>query len=87
MRVFDLVFSEGIPSENNLLLLVKVCDCHPRCRLVPIFCFTQAIILFECGKHEDAILRVDDLINIVNDKSPYIAVRVGTQWNWKSKQG
>ncbi|KAI9569819.1 WD40-repeat-containing domain protein [Boletus coccyginus] len=56
-RVFDLVFSEGIPSENRLLLLIK------------------AIILFECGKHEDAVLRVDDLIDIVNDKSPYIAVR------------
>ncbi|KAI9569839.1 hypothetical protein HD554DRAFT_2313201 [Boletus coccyginus] len=57
MRVFDLVFSEGIPSENKYLLLIK------------------AIILFECGKHEDAILRVDDLIKIVKDKSSYIVVR------------
>ncbi|KAI9569853.1 hypothetical protein HD554DRAFT_2170850 [Boletus coccyginus] len=56
-RVFDLVFSEGIPSENRLLLLLK------------------AIVLFECGRHEDAVLRVDDLIDIVKDKSPYIAVR------------
>jgi len=37
--------------------------------------------LFECGKHKDAILRVDDLIDTVNDKSQYIAVRVGTQWS------
>ncbi|KAI9569843.1 hypothetical protein HD554DRAFT_2327802 [Boletus coccyginus] len=57
LRVFDLVFCEGIPSENKLLLLIK------------------AIILFECGKHEDATLRVDDLIDIMVDKSPYITVR------------
>ena len=37
--------------------------------------------MFECGKHKDAILRVDDLIDTVNDKSQYIAVRVGTQWS------
>ena len=38
--------------------------------------FTQAIILFECGKHSDAISRVDDLINVVGDKSLYITVHV-----------
>ncbi|KAF8556859.1 hypothetical protein OG21DRAFT_1482770 [Imleria badia] len=35
----------------------------------------KAIILFECGKHEDAISRVDGLISIVDDQSPYITVR------------
>ena len=30
LRVFDLVFSEGLPSENKFLLLIKVCAC--RCR-------------------------------------------------------
>jgi len=87
MRVFDLVFSEGIPSENKLLLLMKVCACHSHRCLVPIFHFTQAIVSFECGKHEDAILRVGDLIDIVKDKSPYITVRVGTRWDWKFEQG
>lgn len=37
---------------------------------------TQAIILFECGKHDDAISRVDDLIGIVDDRSLYITARV-----------
>ncbi|KAF8556862.1 hypothetical protein OG21DRAFT_1495255 [Imleria badia] len=57
MRVFDLTFGNGLPSENKLLLLIK------------------AVILFECGKHDDAILRVGDLIDIVDDQSPYITVR------------
>ncbi|KAF8547157.1 WD40 repeat-like protein [Imleria badia] len=57
MRVFDLVYSAGLSSENNLLLLIK------------------AIILFECGKHDDAILRVGDLIDIVDGQSIYITVR------------
>ncbi|KAF8552374.1 hypothetical protein OG21DRAFT_1443645, partial [Imleria badia] len=35
----------------------------------------KAVILFECGKHHDAISRVDDLIDIVDDKSLYITVR------------
>ncbi|KAI9569842.1 hypothetical protein HD554DRAFT_2327801 [Boletus coccyginus] len=35
----------------------------------------KAVILFASGKHEDAILRVNDLIDIVDDKSPYITVR------------
>ena len=30
LRAFDLVFSEGLPSENKFLLLIKVCAC--RCR-------------------------------------------------------
>jgi len=39
LHVFDLVFSEDIPGENKHLLLIKVCACHPRCCLVPIFFF------------------------------------------------
>ncbi|KAF8554958.1 hypothetical protein OG21DRAFT_1573744 [Imleria badia] len=35
----------------------------------------EAIILFECGKHQDASSRIDYLIDIVNDKSLYITVR------------
>ncbi|KAF8555425.1 hypothetical protein OG21DRAFT_1602885 [Imleria badia] len=35
----------------------------------------KAIILFECGKHHDAVSRVDDLIDIVGDKPLYITVR------------
>ncbi|KAF8554956.1 hypothetical protein OG21DRAFT_1508243 [Imleria badia] len=35
----------------------------------------KAVILFECGKHHDAISRVDDLIDIADDKSLYITVR------------
>ncbi|KAF8556856.1 hypothetical protein OG21DRAFT_1482768 [Imleria badia] len=35
----------------------------------------KAIILFECGKHHDAISRVDDLIDIVDNQSLYITVR------------
>ncbi|KAF8546332.1 hypothetical protein OG21DRAFT_1502001 [Imleria badia] len=35
----------------------------------------KAIILFESGKHDDAILRVGDLIDILEDQSPYITVR------------
>ena len=80
MRVFDLVFSERTPSENRILLLIKVCAHHPRCCVIQMFHLTQAIILFECGKHEDAILRVGDLIDIANNQSPYIAVRVRTRW-------
>lgn len=79
MRIFDLVFSECTPSENRILLLIKVCAHHPRCCLISIFCSTQAIILFECRRYEDAILRVDDLIDIVDNQSPYIAVRVRTR--------
>ena len=30
LRVFDLVFSEGLPNENKFLLLIRVCVCHPR---------------------------------------------------------
>ena len=81
MCVFDLVFSEGIPSENKLLLLIKVCAGDPRCSLVLIFRFAQAIILFECGQRSEAILRVEGLIRIVDDKSPYITVWVGTRWD------
>ena len=45
--------------------------------LVPTLRFTQAIIMFECGKQDDAISRVDDLIHIVGDQSVlYIIVRV-----------
>ncbi|KAF8546790.1 WD40 repeat-like protein, partial [Imleria badia] len=57
IRVFDLVFTDGLATDNNFLLLIK------------------AIIVFECGKHHDAISRVDDLIDIVDDKSLYITVR------------
>ena len=33
LRAFDLVFTEGLPSENRFLLLIKVCACHCRwCR-------------------------------------------------------
>ena len=42
------------------------------------FRFVQAIILFECGKHDDAILRVGDLIDISDDPSLYVTVRVRT---------
>ena len=45
-----------------------------------IICFAQAIILFLCGKRDDAILRVNDLIDIVDDKSLYCTVRV-CQWH------
>jgi len=79
MRIFDLVFSECIPSENKILLLIKVCAHHPRCCPIPIFRLTQAVLLFECGKQEDAILRVSDLIDIVDNQSPYIVVRVRTR--------
>lgn len=75
-RVFDLIFSDGFPTENNFLLLIKVClsVCST---FVPIrFHFTQAITLFLCGKHDDAVLRVDNLINIADDKSLYLTVRV-----------
>ncbi|KAF8557544.1 hypothetical protein OG21DRAFT_1482211, partial [Imleria badia] len=57
IRAFDLVFTDGLATDNNFLLLIK------------------AVILFECGKHHDAISRVDDLIDIVDDKSLYITVR------------
>ncbi|KAG9311583.1 hypothetical protein JVU11DRAFT_7792 [Chiua virens] len=57
MRVYDLVFSEGVPIENNLLLLIK------------------AIVLFECGKQDDAFSRIDDLIDIVDNKSIYLVAR------------
>ncbi|KAH0826783.1 hypothetical protein J3R83DRAFT_5198 [Lanmaoa asiatica] len=67
MRVFDLVFTEGLPTENKFLLLIK------------------AIILFECGKHDDAISRVDDLIDMVDDKSIYITVRVGERYHHRNR--
>ncbi|KAH0834960.1 WD40-repeat-containing domain protein [Lanmaoa asiatica] len=57
MRAFDLVFTEGFPTENKFFLLIR------------------AIILFECGKHDDAISRVDDLIDIVDDQSIYLTVQ------------
>ncbi|KAG8216979.1 hypothetical protein J3R82DRAFT_7285 [Butyriboletus roseoflavus] len=57
MRIFDLVFSDGLSAEKNFLLLVK------------------AIFLFECGNHDNAISRVDDLIDLVDDHSLYLTVR------------
>ncbi|KAF8557900.1 hypothetical protein OG21DRAFT_1494421 [Imleria badia] len=57
IRAFDLVFTDGLATDNNFLLLIK------------------AVIVFECGKYYDAISRVDDLIDVVDDKSPYIIVR------------
>ncbi|KAF8545829.1 hypothetical protein OG21DRAFT_1333743 [Imleria badia] len=54
IRAFDLVFTDGLATNNNFLLLIK------------------AVISFECGKHHDAISRVDDLIDIVDDKSLYM---------------
>jgi hypothetical protein len=33
MRAFDLVFTESLVTENNFLLLIKVCVYHPRCYL------------------------------------------------------
>ncbi|KAF8554954.1 hypothetical protein OG21DRAFT_1439363 [Imleria badia] len=57
IRVFDLVFTDGLATDNNFLLLIK------------------AVILFECGRHHDAISRVDDLLDIVDDKSLYITAR------------
>ena len=44
-------------------------------------CFVQAIILFECGKHDDAILRVGDLVDISDDPLLYVTVRVRTRRN------
>ena len=32
--------------------------------------------MFEYGKHEDAISRVDGLIGVVDDQSLYVTVRV-----------
>ena len=33
LRVFDLVFTESLPSENKFLLLIRVCACRRRrCR-------------------------------------------------------
>lgn len=32
--------------------------------------------MFECGEHYNAILRMNDLIYIVDDKPLYISVRV-----------
>jgi hypothetical protein len=37
MRAFDLVFTDGLGTENNFLLLIKVCVHHPRCYLCRIF--------------------------------------------------
>ena len=37
--------------------------------------------MFECGKHDDAILRVGDLIDISDDPSLYVTVRVRTRRN------
>ena len=46
------------------------------------FRFTQAVILFECGQPYDAISRVDDLIDIVDNKSLYITVRVRERYHY-----
>lgn len=74
LHVFDLVFSDDVPTGNRFLLLVKVCAYRTRCCLYRNF--LQAIILFECGKQHDAISRVDYLIDIVSHQSLYITVRV-----------
>jgi hypothetical protein len=37
MRAFDLVFTNGLGTENNFLLLIKVCVHHPRCYLYRVF--------------------------------------------------
>ena len=43
MRSFDLVFTEGLATENNFLLLIKVCaDCSRRC----LYCSS-----FHLGNH------------------------------------
>lgn len=50
MRVFDLVFSDGLSAEKFFLLLIKVqYEQSSSVVLVLIYCFTQAIISFECG--------------------------------------
>ena len=76
MRAFDLVFTDALATDNKYILLIKVCRLASSFLLVPTLRFTQAIILFECGKHDDAISRIDDLIDIVGDQSVYITVRV-----------
>lgn len=43
---------------------------------VLIYGFTQAALLFESGKHDNAISRVGYLIDIVDDQSLYLTVRV-----------
>jgi hypothetical protein len=53
---------------------------------MPILHPTQAIVAFECKKHDEAISRADDLINIM-DKLPYIAVRVHPHEKRKFRQG
>ena len=63
---FDLVFSDGLATHNDFLLLIKLCPCSRR-----IY-----VYLFECGKHDNALSHVDDLIDIANDQSLYITVRV-----------
>lgn len=73
---FDFVFIDGPSDENKFLLLIKVCPYVLISPYAHFFCFVEAAILFECGRHEDAILRVDGLIEVVGDKSPYITVRV-----------
>jgi hypothetical protein len=37
IRAFDLVFTNGLGTENNFLLLIKVCVHHPRCYLCRLF--------------------------------------------------
>ena len=76
MCIFDLVFTDGLTTtENNLLLLIKACT-HHHLRCCIDHAFTQAIIIFECGKHDAAISRLNFLIDIVEDRSLYVTVQV-----------
>lgn len=59
---FDLAFRDCDHSENNFVLLIKVCPDHVPHLPQFEFCFIQSILLYVSGKHDDAISRVRDLI-------------------------
>ena len=44
-------------------------------------------MLFQCGKHDSAISRVDGLIEMVDVKSLYIALRVRIRRNFDMQEG
>ena len=44
-------------------------------------------MLFQCGKHDSAISRVDGLIDVVDVKSLYITVRVRIWRNFDMQEG
>lgn len=76
IRAFDLAFIYCGLEEIPFLFLIRVRPLYPRHVLLLTGRFMQCVILFETGEQDDAMKRVHDLIDTVDDKMVFYAVQV-----------